>query len=83
MLEGHFDANGYALHLAGWASPSRLSALGTALPGFGEGLVKVLPANHSAAPAPIDLTATRPWHGMQVWTEASARPVIRHSHRAR
>lgn len=83
MLEGHFDAAGYTLHLAGMASPSRLSALGTALPEFGEGLAKVLPASHPAVAAPLDLTATRPWAGAQVWTESSAHPAVRHSHRAK
>jgi hypothetical protein len=83
MLEGRFDATGYTLHLSGMASPSRLLALGTALPEFGDGLEKVLPASHAAVPVPVDLTAVRPWEGVQVWTAASARPAVHHSHRTR
>jgi AsmA protein len=85
-LEGHFDATGFTLHLTGMASPSRLLTLATALPEFGDGLEKVLPASHSthaAVAAPVDWTAVRPWEGVQVWTAALARPAIPHSHRAR
>jgi AsmA-like protein len=84
-LEGRFDSTGYTLHLTGMAIPSRLQALGAALPEFGDGLEKVLPANHSAHPAvaaPVDLTAVHPWAGAQVWTAASARPAVHHPHRA-
>jgi hypothetical protein len=83
VLEGRFDASGYTLHLSGMASPSRLLALGTALPEFGDGLAKVLPAGHAAVPVPVDLTAVRPWAGVQVWTAASARPAAHHSRRTR
>ena len=83
MLEGRFDAGGYTLHLTGMVSASRLLALGAALPEFGDGLPKALPANHAAAPFRVDLTAVRPWAGTQVWTEASMHPVSRHSRRAR
>jgi hypothetical protein len=83
MLEGRFDASGYTLHLAGMASPSRLLALGAALPELGDGLVKVLPSNHADIPVPIDLTAVRPWAGVQVWTAASARPAVHPSRRTR
>ena len=82
-LEGRFDATGYTLHLSGMASPSRLLALGTALPELGDGLVKALPANHVATPSLVDLTAIRPWKGEQVWTANSAHPVLHHSQRAR
>jgi AsmA protein len=83
MLEGRFDATGYTLHLTGMALPSRLLALGTALPEFGDGLANVLPPNHATGPLRIDLTAVRPWAGAQVWTAAPAHPVVRHSRRAR
>ncbi len=85
-LEGRFDATGYTLHLTGMASPSRLQALGAALPEFGDGLEKVLPANHAthaAVAAPVDWTAVHPWAGAQVWTAASARPAAHHPHRPR
>ena len=38
ILEGHFDADGYALHLTGSAIPARILALGDAIPQFGDGL---------------------------------------------
>jgi AsmA protein len=82
-LEGRFDATGYTLHLTGMASPSRLLVLGTALPEFGDGLEKVLPASHVSAAVPVDLTAVHPWAGAQVWTAASGRPAVHHSHRPR
>jgi hypothetical protein len=80
-LEGHFDATGYTLHLTGMASSSRLLALGAAMPEFGDGLAKALPANHAAGPFRVDLRAARPWSGTQTWTEAPVRPVTRHSRR--
>jgi AsmA protein len=83
MLEGHFDATGYTLHLTGMASSSRLLALGNALPELGDGLMKALPPSHEAAPSAIDLTAVRPWGGAQVWTANSERPVVRHSRHTR
>jgi hypothetical protein len=82
-LEGRFDATGYTLHLTGMASSSRLLALGTALPEFGDGLAKALPVNHAAGPFRVDLTTTRSWAGEQVWTEAPPHPVTRPSHRTR
>lgn len=83
MLEGRFDATGYTLHLAGMASPARLQALGAALPEFGDGLEKVLPASHAAVPVSVDWTAVHPWSGVQVWTAASARPAAHHPHHTR
>jgi len=69
-IDGHFDATGYTLHLAGNATMPRLQALAQALPPLGDGLLKALPASHPAtAPFHIDLTATRPWQGTQTWTE--------------
>jgi hypothetical protein len=74
VLEGRFDASGYTLHLSGMASYARLIALANALPQLGDGLTEVLPTNRAAGPFRIDLTATRPWGGAQVWRDTSARP---------
>lgn len=78
MLEGRFDSAGYTLHLAGMASTARLLALATAIPQFGDGLADVLPTNRASGPYRIDLTATRPWHGPQTWTDNTARPIPPH-----
>ncbi len=83
MLEGRFDATGYTLHLTGMASSSRLLALRKALPDLGDGLAKVLPVDHAAAPFRLDLIAVRPWAEEQVWTEAPVHPVGHRSRRAR
>ena len=48
-LDGHFDANGYTLHLTGNAIPDRVLALGDAVPQLGDGLRQVFGA--STAPA--------------------------------
>ena len=57
-LEGHLDATGYTLHLAGSAIPARLVSLGDAIPQLGEGLKDCLqqlsilpPAESAEAPA--------------------------------
>jgi AsmA protein len=81
ILEGHFDAAGYTLHLTGMASIARLHALGAALPQFGDGLAEVLPTNRAAGPFRIDLTATRAWGATQTWTDNSGRPTPPHLHR--
>lgn len=80
ILEGHFDAEGYTLHLTGMATSSRLLALGNALPHLGDGLSKALPEDHASGPFRTDLRATRPWNGAQVWTETPTRPA---PHRSR
>ncbi len=59
-LDGHVDANGYALHLTGMASIARLQALAAAIPQLGDGLNEVLPTNRATGPFRIDYTATRP-----------------------
>jgi hypothetical protein len=74
-LDGHFDATGYTLHLTGMASTARILALAAALPPFGDGLAAILPTNRAAGPFRVDLTASRPWGGTQVWTDATARPT--------
>lgn len=42
ILEGHFDASGYTLHLTGSIVAARLLALGDAVPQFGDGLRQLL-----------------------------------------
>jgi AsmA protein len=82
-LEGRFDATGYTLHLSGMASSSRLQALEAAVPELADGLTKAAPANHGAAPSPIDLTAVRPWSGTPIWTAAPAHPAARRTRKTR
>ncbi len=81
ILDGHFDTNGYTLHLTGMASITRLHALATALPQFGDGLAEVLPTNRAVGPFRIDLTATRPWGEPQTWTDNTAHPTPPHLRR--
>ena len=57
------------------ASTARLLALGAAIPQFGDGLAAALPTNRAAGPFRIDLTATRPWGGAQIWTDNIAHPA--------
>jgi len=75
-LEGTFDDTGYSLHLTGTALPSKLLALGAALPQLGDGLASALPPATVKNPVHIDLTSTRPWGGSQTWhsTEIAAAP---------
>ena len=82
-LDGHFDHNGYTLHLAGMASLARLHALTTALPQLGDGLADVLPINRAAGPFRIDLTANRLWGATQTWTDNTLRPAPVHPKRSR
>ena len=70
-LDGHFDATGYTLHLAGMASTARMLALAAALPPFGDGLALALPTNRAAGPFRVDLMASRPWGQPQIWTDAT------------
>ena len=87
-LEGHFDANGYTLHLTGSALLSSLLALGDAIPQFGDGLRQFLQPTSAAvspsqpqkpapeaAPIHIDLTATRAWGGPQTWRQTTPAPA--------
>jgi len=78
MLQGHFDRTGYTLHLTGMASTARLLALGSAVPQFGDGLAAALPTNRATGPYRIDLTATRPWHGLQTWIDNTPHPAPAH-----
>jgi hypothetical protein len=82
-LDGHFDAAGYTLHLTGMASTSRLLALAATLPNLGDGLAEALPTNRATGPYRIDLTATRPWPGPQLWTDNTSHPTppSHHPHR--
>jgi len=81
ILDGHFDATGYTLHLTGMASLARLHALATALPQLGDGLGEVLPTNRAAGPFRIDLTATRTWGGPQTWVDNTTHPAPPHPRR--
>jgi hypothetical protein len=80
ILDGHLDSTGYTLHLTGMASTARMLALAAALPPFGDGLSQVLPTNRATGPYRIDLTATRPWRGPQIWTDATPHPIAPHPH---
>lgn len=74
ILEGSIDRNGYTLHLTGMVLPIRLSALGTALPQFGDGLATVLATTRTSAPIRVDLSAYRHWDGGQVWVDNLSHP---------
>jgi hypothetical protein len=78
-LDGHFDAAGCTFHLAGMASTARLTALATALPQLGDGLIEVLPTNRATGPYRIDLTSTRTWGQPQTWTDTSSHIPAPHS----
>ena len=71
IIDGRFDGSGYTLHLAGMVVLSRLIALGNAIPQLGDGLKEVLPTNRAAGAVRVDLTATRPWGGTQVWQDGT------------
>jgi AsmA family len=74
ILEGHFDANGYTLHLTGMATGDRLEALAQAVPALSEALSQAVPANHSTNPTHIDVTTTHPWGAPQTSLAASTLP---------
>jgi AsmA protein len=83
-LTGHIDDTGYTLNLAGSVVPSRLLAVGKAVPQLGDGLSECLPASAPSpdsdttgsqsappeAPIRIDLTAKRAWGSAQSWCPA-------------
>jgi hypothetical protein len=73
LLEGRFDRNGYSLHLSGNVLPSRLLALATAVPQFGDDLAAVLPPPSATPikelPLHIDITSARLWWGGQSWAK--------------
>ena len=65
VLEGHFDAAGYTLHLTGAAIPARLLALGAAIPQLGDGLAQILEPAPPTEPVqtphrPIDSSTPAP-----------------------
>jgi hypothetical protein len=79
-LVGHFDDAGYTLHLTGSALPSRLLALGDAVPQLGDGLRQLLETPYSSdAPIRLDLTATRAWGGPQTWRQTTQANLRGHS----
>lgn len=64
LLEGHFDATGYVLHLHGNVLPQRLAEFAKALPQFGDGWQEWIEANQDATiPTHIDLTTQHTWFG--------------------
>jgi AsmA protein len=88
-LTGHVDDSGYTLHLSGTVLPSRLLAVGKAVPQFGDGLAECLPAplaadaaaepSHAApeeSPIPVDLTDTRTWGSPQSWCPAQTAAAV-------
>ncbi len=77
-LDGHIDASGYTLHLAGNALLSQLIALGRAIPQFGDGLEDILPTTLTDTPTHIDLTATHPWGSTQTWQDNTTHPTQTH-----
>ncbi|MCU1322181.1 MAG: AsmA family protein [Acidobacteriaceae bacterium] len=74
-LEARIDAGGYTLHLSGMVVLARLSALGKALPFFGDGLADALPADRAAGPVRIDMNSNRPWGGVQSWQDSTSHPI--------
>ena len=80
LLEGHFETNGYTLHLTGTAVPNRLLAFAAALPQFGDGLPALFPTP-TTTPVHIDLTATGTWGTPRVWTHTPATTPTTPSHR--
>lgn len=75
LLEGHFDTSGYRLQLSGPAVVSRLLALGTTIPFFGDSLPEALPVGpRSLTPIHTDLFAQRTWGYAQTWTAAPVLP---------
>ena len=82
-IEGSLDSTGYTLHLTGMVLPSRLQALGNALPQFGDGMEAIVPTSRSTAPLRIDITATRPWFGPQTWQQTTQRPAPAHHPKSR
>jgi hypothetical protein len=62
-LDGHFDANGYTLHLTGSAIPSRVLALGDAVPQLGDGLDKVIDPPAAPLTPPAEPAASGRGHG--------------------
>lgn len=74
LLSGHLDSAGYTLHLSGMATLARLTTFAQAFPPLGKGLLEALATTSPAAvPFHIDLTATRPWKGTQIWQDNSAK----------
>ena len=82
ILEARFGPNGYSLHLVGNLLASRLLALGSAIPQFGDGLAAALPAppawtaaKAKELPIHVDLTSNRAWLGGQSWAKTSTKAV--------
>ena len=74
-LTGRVDGSGYSVHLSGMATRHRIEELATAIPQLGDGLLQVVPADSGDKPFRLDLTATRPWSGSQVWHDNTVVPA--------
>ena len=59
ILDGHFDANGYTLHLAGTVVCANLLELGNAIPQVGDGLEPLVNEIAAANPDPDTKPASR------------------------
>jgi AsmA protein len=85
------DATAFHLHLSGGALRSRLMALATALPQFGDGLQQALPPAATPVVTPraletpirVDLTATRTWANaaVQTWAATPHAPPVKRTRR--
>ena len=60
--------SGYRMQLTGMVVRSRVEALASALPQFGDGLAEVLPRDGGDQPTRVDLQSARLWGGAQTWT---------------
>jgi len=77
ILEGHFDAAGYTLHLTGTVLYANLIDMAKAVPQFGDGLQPVLDriANPTPGPATKPAAADRPASPTQAAAAAPAAPI--------
>ena len=81
-LDGHFEADGYTLHLVGTTVPAKLLALSAAVPQVGDGLAMALPSAQATTPVRVDLTSTRTWGGPREW-RPTGKPVDGQARRKR
>jgi AsmA family len=66
ILDGHFDANGYSVHLTGTVILAELLRLGKAVPQFGDGLEDLLDkiAESASDPCPSGMSGCEPTAAM-------------------
>jgi hypothetical protein len=89
-LEARFDPSGYGFHLSGNVLPSRLLALGSAIPQFGDGLSALFPppsdpesTSSKEVSVHVDLTSSRKWTGQQIWSRTTPTKPARIRNRGR